>query len=64
VYYKPGSGQIVCPCHEGFFDAMTGEVLAGPPPRPLPALEVMLNGDDVYVKAGSPGHAKNITLKK
>ncbi|MBS0029985.1 Rieske (2Fe-2S) protein [Chitinophaga sp. 22321] len=53
VYYKPGSGQIVCPCHEGFFDAMTGDVLAGPPPRPLPALEVVLKGNDVYVKAAS-----------
>lgn len=51
VYYKPGSGEIVCPCHEGFFDAMTGEVLAGPPPRPLPALQVVLKGEDVYVKA-------------
>ncbi|UPK72227.1 Rieske (2Fe-2S) protein [Chitinophaga filiformis] len=53
VYYKPGSGQIVCPCHEGFFDALTGEVLAGPPPRPLPALEVVLNGEDVFVRAGN-----------
>lgn len=61
VYYKPGSGQIVCPCHEGFFDAMTGEVLAGPPPRPLPALEVVLKGDDVYVKAGGHELAKNNT---
>lgn len=51
VYYKPGSGQIVCPCHEGFFDATTGEVLAGPPPRALPALQVMLKGEDVYVTA-------------
>lgn len=51
VYYKPGSGQVVCPCHEGFFDAMTGEVTAGPPPRPLPSLQVVLKGEDVYVKA-------------
>lgn len=58
VYYKPGSGQIVCPCHEGFFDAMTGEVLAGPPPRPLPTLEVVVKGDDVYVKAGGRTLAK------
>lgn len=63
VYYKPGSGQIVCPCHEGFFDAMTGDVIAGPPPRPLPALDVVLKGDDVYVKAGTrpvPEHKNTI----
>ncbi|MGW1432415.1 Rieske (2Fe-2S) protein [Streptomyces sp. NPDC002431] len=29
-------GELYCPCHEGIFDARTGEVTAGPPPRPLP----------------------------
>jgi cytochrome b6-f complex iron-sulfur subunit len=51
VYYMPGSGKIECPCHKGYFDALTGEVLAGPPPRALPRLDVVLKGDDVYVKA-------------
>jgi Rieske Fe-S protein len=54
VYYRPGSGQIECPCHNGFFDAMTGEPIAGPPPRPLPALEVVIKGDELYVKAIKP----------
>ncbi|MCJ1806948.1 Rieske (2Fe-2S) protein [Flavobacterium covae] len=51
VYYKPGSGQIICPCHEGYFDARTGEVLAGPPPRPLPQLTVIEKEEGLYVKA-------------
>ncbi|MDF2190611.1 Rieske (2Fe-2S) protein [Paraflavitalea sp. CAU 1676] len=51
VYYKPGTGQIECPCHNGFFDARTGEPIAGPPPRPLPSLEVVVKGEDIYVKA-------------
>ncbi|MFG2877581.1 ubiquinol-cytochrome c reductase iron-sulfur subunit [Streptomyces sp. NPDC048337] len=29
-------GELYCPCHEGVFDVRTGEVSAGPPPRPLP----------------------------
>ncbi len=29
-------GELYCPCHEGVFDVRTGEVTAGPPPRPLP----------------------------
>lgn len=56
VFYKPGSGKIECPCHNGWFDAMTGEVLQGPPPRPLPRLEVRVNGNDIFVSA-----AKDIT---
>lgn len=51
VAYKPGTGKIECPCHNGWFDAMTGEVLAGPPPRKLPGLQVFLKGSDIYVKA-------------
>ena len=51
VFYKPGSGRIECPCHNGWFDALTGEVLAGPPPRPLPRLNVVLKGEEIYVKA-------------
>lgn len=50
VFYKPGSGKIECPCHNGLFDAFTGEVLAGPPPRPLPRLDVVIKGEEVYVK--------------
>jgi cytochrome b6-f complex iron-sulfur subunit len=50
VYYKPGTGKIECPCHNGWFDAATGEVISGPPPRPLPRLDVVLKGDDIYVK--------------
>ena len=51
VFYAPGSGKIECPCHKGFFDAMTGEVLQGPPPRALPRLEVFKENNEIYVKA-------------
>ncbi|WSC93034.1 Rieske 2Fe-2S domain-containing protein [Streptomyces sp. NBC_01754] len=29
-------GELYCPCHEGVFDARTGKVTAGPPPRGPP----------------------------
>lgn len=35
VYYAKESDRIECPCHEGGFDVHTGNVLYGPPPRPL-----------------------------
>ena len=53
VFYKPCTDIIYCPCHNGSFDAKTGEVLAGPPPRALPNLEVFLKGNDIFVKASS-----------
>lgn len=51
VYYKPNTGKIECPCHNGWFDAYTGEVLQGPPPRPLPKLEVVVRGEEIFVKS-------------
>jgi len=35
VYYAKENNRIECPCHEGGFDVATGNVLYGPPPRPL-----------------------------
>jgi len=33
-----------CPCHDGVFDPKTGEVLAGPPPSPLPEILIEEKG--------------------
>lgn len=49
VFYQPAADKIQCPCHNGWFDARTGNVLQGPPPRPLKRLEVVVKGDQIYV---------------
>jgi Rieske Fe-S protein len=41
-------GILRCPCHEGIFDLASGRNIAGPPPRPLPRIEIEVDGDDVY----------------
>ena len=41
-------GVLHCPCHEGVFDLATGRNIAGPPPRPLPRIELEVVGDDVF----------------
>jgi Rieske Fe-S protein len=41
-------GILRCPCHEGIFELATGRNIAGPPPRPLPVIELEIAGDDVY----------------
>lgn len=44
------SGQYIeCPCHDGRFNAQTGAVISGPPPGPLPAQDVVVDGDDVFI---------------
>lgn len=45
---RVAEGTLHCPCHNGVFDLRSGNVLAGPPPRPLPTVRLEVRGDDVY----------------
>jgi Rieske Fe-S protein len=51
IYWDAERGKLICPCHEGVFDARSGDVLAGPPPRPLPRIELSEDGGTLYAEA-------------
>jgi nitrite reductase/ring-hydroxylating ferredoxin subunit len=48
VYYSRNQQRLECPCHEGAFDAATGNVLYGPPPRALDVIEVEVHDGQVW----------------
>jgi len=48
VQYKADTSQIWCACHNGLYD-LAGNVVSGPPPRPLERLTVNQRGDDIVV---------------
>lgn len=39
VEYQRGEKRIWCNCHNGWYD-LKGQVVSGPPPKPLPGYEV------------------------
>lgn len=43
VQYKTDTSQIWCACHNGMYD-LAGNVVSGPPPRPLERLAVNVRG--------------------
>jgi cytochrome b6-f complex iron-sulfur subunit len=49
VTYNDMVGAIECPCHAGRFDPSTGAVTAGPPPGPLPPLNVSVEGEQIFL---------------
>ncbi|HWO71668.1 MAG TPA: Rieske (2Fe-2S) protein [Actinomycetota bacterium] len=59
VLWRPDREDLYCPCHDGVFDAATGAVLAGPPPRPLPRVIVEERPDGIFAVATAedPGAA-------
>ena len=48
VQYKADTSQIWCACHNGIYD-LQGNVVSGPPPRPLERLTVNQRGDGIVV---------------
>jgi Rieske Fe-S protein len=54
VIPKPTEQVLDCPCHEGRFDATDGSVLEGPPPRPLPVIELEERSDGIYALGATP----------
>ena len=48
VYYKPEEETLFCPCHHGFFDPNSGAATAGPPDRPLAAIDVEVRDGTVW----------------
>ncbi len=50
--WDPEKGKIICPCHDGYFDPLSGEVTAGPPPTGLAKFNVEIIDGEIYVSAG------------
>ncbi len=48
VVFESDTGTLLCPCHNGRFD-LNGNVVSGPPPRPLESYNVEISGEDIVV---------------
>ena len=60
VYYEQQRQRLECPCHEGGFDLRSGNVLYGPPPRPLDQIVLEVREGEVWAvgrKAGNHGRS-------
>ncbi|MER7954199.1 Rieske (2Fe-2S) protein [Streptomyces sp. NPDC096030] len=53
-------GELYCPCHEGVFDARTGEVTAGPPPRALPKVLLVEEADGSVWAVGTTRSGESV----
>jgi nitrite reductase/ring-hydroxylating ferredoxin subunit len=48
VYWDAATERLICPCHNAAFAVESGAVLMGPPRRPLPCIELSIEGDTIY----------------
>ncbi len=49
VAWHKDKGEYVCPCHDGVFDK-DGNVVSGPPPRPLDQYEYKIEDGNLFVR--------------
>ncbi|MFD0367813.1 Rieske (2Fe-2S) protein [Streptomyces sp. NPDC127114] len=57
---RGSEGELYCPCHEGVFDARTGEVTAGPPPRALPKVLLVEEADGSVWAVGTTRSGESV----
>ena len=50
VRYDQERQLFICPCHAGTFD-LEGNVISGPPPKPLPRFSVRVEGNNLAIGA-------------
>lgn len=63
AYWKLDENIIFCPCHLGKFDPNTGAVLSGPPPSPIPAIDIEVKGGEIFaLKWKDPDYVKSISF--
>jgi len=48
VEYHHAQQRLICPCHAGNFD-LEGNVLSGPPPKPLTAIPFKIEGENIVI---------------
>ena len=50
VQYRDDIKEIWCACHNGHFD-LNGNVISGPPPKPLAQYWVAIKGEEIFVSS-------------
>lgn len=61
VYYSPTRQNLVCPCHKGSYDVRTGDVMSGPPQRPLEQILLQVRTGDQVWAVGKRSNKSNET---
>jgi len=54
VFFQAAENRWHCPCHEGNFETATGNVISGPPTRPLGRIAVEVRGDTIWALGSQP----------
>jgi Rieske Fe-S protein len=49
VKWDPETEEIYCPCHEGYFEPLEGNVIFGPPPSALEKISLRIENGEIFI---------------
>ena len=49
VKWDPETEEIYCPCHEGYFEPLEGNVIYGPPPFALEKITLNIENGEIFI---------------
>ena len=49
VKWNSSDNTLFCPCHEGYFEPLQGEVISGPPPLPLEKIPLSIENGEIFI---------------
>lgn len=50
VNFSAAAQEFICPCHRGTYNAKNGQVIAGPPPAPLPPIPLQVTNGTIHAR--------------
>ncbi|MDQ3816872.1 MAG: Rieske (2Fe-2S) protein, partial [Acidobacteriota bacterium] len=64
IYFNQANRRLECPCHKGTYDVRSGEVVMGPPPRPLEQIVLQVRGGNQVWAVGKRSYSGTATLAR
>lgn len=49
VKWNNSDNILFCPCHNGYFEPLQGEVISGPPPLPLEKIPLSIENGEIFI---------------
>lgn len=64
IYFDRAKRSLECPCHQGAYEIQSGQIMYGPPPRPLDQISLQIRaGGEIWATGKRTGSKENFARR-